>query len=1052
MTKETKTIRITRGQEDHSLIECIYEPNLFFGSLYARARSCTEEILRVNSQIVNTWSENQSYCGSVPCEKGTMLSYAAARSKTKAEYNAHSHLCNVIAFCAERGQGKTSAMLSYATALSNIKLCGEINWTKKRELFWNSPQYGTQDKIRVDQYQYEVLQSIDPTEMEPEDSILKVVLSQMYVRFQTVYEREYENYTHCSPPLSRGREEEACSLQEEFLNCFHLADLLNAMDHKSAPKNAEDELEFISEIGAGMNLRTMLCELLDKYLSFVTRNKETSFLVIPIDDADLNIARVYSILEDIRKYLQLPRIIVLLAANIIQLESIVEQHFLKEYEVSLRHSQGKVNVARCHHIAESYLEKVLPGTHRLYLPNLQDEVRNTSNCLRIEYIVPATSSEKTGESEINLLSDSYTAELDKERSKKWTYQEQLLYFMHKKTGLLFLPAEDALCPVLPENMRELMHLLAFLNKMPDVGADYTDVYRWFMEEDDANTRNRWLNNLRQFQRYLVDIWAASNLRTEGRKLLDELDCYAQQSLNRYLLQFLPGYYAQDAANNSFELDAMETNRKRFLKECQKYGIYLDDDDCIYNGSSYADVCAVLGVLEELSRGTRQKKFVYVIQLYYAIYLHRLLLESLNIRSEDYNPYFFSDFLQDGFLKVKDNDLTLPFGLWRIEISAKVVKALYKNEPETQQMNAILNTWFRYKIEAGKGYYVQSLSKIYQKNALASGSSPVDSDKEDVWIFHPFYHLLAKMDALTCFYKEKDPKDKENLTCPEMFLSFVILLNPCVQHSIQDILKKEKFPSVTKSFSQLFSPLYQNEQMKSLWDILWNVNGLDAQFRIDKAQVAISDKLEEFLNSLAPLLYSKAFYPFGKQRISELLLKIREETQEDPFRQLCEDYKKDWEYIKTALQTENCLTEDIEKEIENRVKALNDLSVNNKAGVDRYRKDAEELLKNIGIAYGEDESDPEPVTPAATQKASAVSDANPAPAPISASAVDPVSRAISEWFEKRIQDMTNNLVSEILNNAFEKPRVPSPAKEQASPAEEQPSPEAEKDPSPTGETQ
>ena len=405
-----------------------------------------------------------------------------------------------------------------------------------------------------------------------------------------------------------------------------------------------------------------------------------------------------------------------------------------------------------------------------------------------------------------------------------------------------------------------------------------------------------------------------------------------------------------------------------------------------------------------SRGIRQKKFVYAIQLYYAIYLHRILLESLNIRPEDYNPYFFSDLLQDGFLKAWDNDPTLPFGFWRIQIPAKVVEALCKNEQETQQMNAILNTWFRYKVGAGKGYYVQNLSKTYQREILESesesDSEQSNSDKEDIWVFHPFYHLLAKMDALTYYYKEKDQKNQGNLTCPEMFLSFVILLNPCVQHSIRGILKKEKSPSFTKSFSKLFSPLYQNKQMKNLWTVLWNVNGLDAQFRIDKAQEIISDKLAECLNSLAPLLQSKAFYPFGIRQINEILLKMCEETQEDPFRQQCESCKKNWEHLNNALKAENCLTEDLRHEIQNRIKELDDLSVNNKARVDQYRKDAYVLLKNVGIAYGEDESDLEPVVSAANQKVFAVSDDN--------STSNPAPGAISEAIWKIIECIANTV--------------------------------------------
>ena len=284
MNGKKKTIRIARGQEDRAIIECIYQENLFFQELYEQARNCTNEILRVNEQVERQWENKRSQTARTPCAASgknlNPISYSAFRSKTKAEYYSCSHFCNLIAFCADRGQGKTSAMLSYATALSNIQMQGEEDWRARKNKFWEDTLVGNA--------QYEVLRSIDPTEMEPEDSILKIVLSQMYVHFQTVYEQECDN-TASSYSL---REQLAGQLQEKFLHCFHLADLLNDDKRKSPPANAEDEMEFISETGGGVNFRKVLCELFEEYLFFITGG-ENSYLVIPIDDADLNIGRVY---------------------------------------------------------------------------------------------------------------------------------------------------------------------------------------------------------------------------------------------------------------------------------------------------------------------------------------------------------------------------------------------------------------------------------------------------------------------------------------------------------------------------------------------------------------------------------------------------------------------------------------------------------------------------------------------------------------------------------------------------------------------------------------
>ena len=801
-----RTIRILRGQEDHSNIECIYDEDLFFRNLYMHARACTDEILKVNEQICESWESLRQRGCVLPCQNGRPISYAAARSRTESEYFACAHLSNVISFCADRGQGKTSAMLSYATALSNIGVTGGGEWEGRRALFWKNTS--------VCNYSFEVLQSIDPTELEPEDSILKVVLSQMYVRFQAVYEREYtEHCTYGRTQLySQSQEDGVASLQDLFLRCFHLADRLNDDKRKAVPLDAEDELAYISETGAGLNTRVVLYELLAKYLMFITRSSD-SFLVIPIDDADLNTNRVYNILEDIRKYLQLPRVLILMATNITQMESIVEQHFLDEYESSLRQPNGMVNAARCHQIAENYLEKVLPGTRRLYLPNLQDEFKSRATAFRIAYIDPKTQKD--------ILKDAYTrARMDDADAKeavktdRWDYQEQLLYFLHKKTGLLFFPSEDTLCPFLPDNMRGLMHFLAFLNDMGDIVREneqdgesgYRAIVRWYQGNDEPGIRHQWINNLRHFQRYLVDIWSASNLSVESRNILSELDFYADWGLHRYLLQILPSYYAHSNVTDHFAWGDDKIHRQRFLDACKRHGIHSRPETFTLDSNSYADVCAVLNVLDELSKSKSQQKFIYSVRLYYAIYLHRLLLEALDIPKEIRPQYFFTTFLGDSFLKNgEDNNVAISFAFWRIRITAKAVRECFKEEFDTQQQSACFFRWFRHPVEQNGGYIVQNLAEFYgKKSNLSEDSSkeqvpmpskiPVldkpteqttgNSQENDdtVWLFHPLYPLLAQMDDLTenGQISAQETSKEGDLKRPSFEFCVELLLNPCLQ--------------------------------------------------------------------------------------------------------------------------------------------------------------------------------------------------------------------------------------------------------------------------------
>ena len=91
---------------------------------------------------------------------------------------------NRIAFCGKRGQGKTSAMLSFARNLGKNEESG------KNVL---------------------VLPTIDPTMLEPKDSILNVILARMFQKARKIWEDD----RNC------GRKQGE-SMRQDLTECFQL--------------------------------------------------------------------------------------------------------------------------------------------------------------------------------------------------------------------------------------------------------------------------------------------------------------------------------------------------------------------------------------------------------------------------------------------------------------------------------------------------------------------------------------------------------------------------------------------------------------------------------------------------------------------------------------------------------------------------------------------------------------------------------------------------------------------------------------------------------------
>ena len=96
------------------------------------------------------------------------------------------------------------------------------------------------------------------------------------------------------------------------------------------------------------------------------------YVVIAIDDIDLNIQNSFSMLEKIHRYCTVPNVIVLLTLDIQQMLSIVTRHF---YEVAPK--VNKLLVAQeqyVRNLSMDYLEKVLPINYRIYMPMMDKNV------------------------------------------------------------------------------------------------------------------------------------------------------------------------------------------------------------------------------------------------------------------------------------------------------------------------------------------------------------------------------------------------------------------------------------------------------------------------------------------------------------------------------------------------------------------------------------------------------------------------------------------------------------------------------------------------------
>ncbi len=480
-------ITIYKGDENRAKIDTALQPGVFLDTAYNRAFQALEKIV----------CETQEY------------RKENEQNGCKSRFNSMGN--NTIIFTAERGQGKTSAMRSFAEALKQ-------------------PQRYTDRMKNMDSVGFCVLDVIDPAVFDKKENIIRVLLSQLYF--------EFDRYSRDCLARNKSYMENAGD-SERFLTlltgCYDNIEVLKGNGNRN---EEEDDLEHLAQLGNSAKLRENLNDLIEIFLKLMLENAyRYHYLVIQIDDVDLSTGDIYEICEDIHRYFSVPNVVVLMAADYSQLRYALCEKYLKQYK-ELQNERSKIKIYdKCHDMATRYLEKVFPENHRIELPVLRNIRAEDYNNLRICYCSKTIAESYLGADRKTELAAS---------ERLCEYLKRLLY---QKTGIILLNAAGRVHPLLPRTMRELAHFLNLLDEMPDI--DMVAVCSDFIcsnEKDDLpgeeqngmgrnasdahmEDRENLVNNLFRLKRYYFYDWCTNYLDETQWDLIQAVEaCEPQRKL------------------------------------------------------------------------------------------------------------------------------------------------------------------------------------------------------------------------------------------------------------------------------------------------------------------------------------------------------------------------------------------------------------------------------------------------------------------------------------------------------------------------------------------
>lgn len=238
----------------------------------------------------------------------------------------------IIAFCGDRGAGKTSCMMSVRHAIENHQGNEEITHYLKR------------NGLEPDSLNFDILYPIDPSFFDESHNILELVLGQMYMHFKE--ERKWKKEHNQLDEMAVEKVRDRFDAVKRSLSQI-----------SEAPKNMFDKLEELENLSVAMSLYDKLNKLFEAYLDFMGKNK----IVITIDDMDFNAVGAYKMCKYLQMYLNQPSCIVLISLKVSQLVSILgDDPNFKDAKDEGKRSE----------MSSKYVQKLIPISNRVQMVDI----------------------------------------------------------------------------------------------------------------------------------------------------------------------------------------------------------------------------------------------------------------------------------------------------------------------------------------------------------------------------------------------------------------------------------------------------------------------------------------------------------------------------------------------------------------------------------------------------------------------------------------------------------------------------------------------------------
>lgn len=515
---------------------------------------------------------------------------------------------NRIIFTGQRGTGKTSALLSLKQNLRGNGISGD------------------NDKIS-----FYCLPTVDPSYFDGKNNILTTVLSSMFSNAKHTME-EYEK-------LGEQKRNEYETLLKDFSKVYKALGQI-----ESSENNQSYTIEKLNDISNASDIHSLMDKLLKDFKKFLD-DGGIKFLLV-IDDLDMNVACAADMMEQLRKFLSLNDMVILMSANIDQLHYEMCEHYSKAF-INTMNDKDQARFIEVEDMASRYLLKLFPTSRRINVEHPISQLLDSNLSIRKEIGADNTieSANKKGKyiidggREYQIYNEG---EINYIILAEGALQPTILSLIWEKTRLLFVPGKNELHPIIPTNLRELVQ---FIDVLEDMGKVEYNEHNLFNTINDYRICE---DNVSKFKEYFLKTWVPTNLSIEAENIFYSIPEKVDE-INKYLINAINVVGSNNKKrlmSREVDLDIIEKNAEGVRIDRDIYTMVSPNDprfvkankiSDIFNqpsNYSYGDLLLMLDKYETYFESEHDRKFSNAIKIYYSI----LLFETMFYRSNCVNYY------------------------------------------------------------------------------------------------------------------------------------------------------------------------------------------------------------------------------------------------------------------------------------------------------------------------------------------------------------------------------------------------------------------------------